>query len=102
MHDLIGSAMVGSAGRLRGWVEVWTTHMLWLLATLTVSVGAGALVDRRSSNIGKWCAIVRVRSTLGCAASLTAMTRGLYIRLLAAVLDDRTVGRAELAGEGKS
>jgi hypothetical protein len=40
MHD-----MIGSAGMLRGWVEVWTTHMLWLLATLTVSVGAGALVE---------------------------------------------------------
>ena len=43
------------ASGFRGWVEVWTTHMLWLLATLTVSVGAGALVG--PSNIGKWCAI---------------------------------------------
>jgi len=32
----------------------------------------------------------RCSSALSCAASLTAMTRGLYIRLLAAVLDDRT------------
>ena len=30
---------------LRGWVDVWTTHILWLLATLTVSVGAGVLVE---------------------------------------------------------
>jgi hypothetical protein len=40
MHD-----MIGSAGMLRGWVDVWTAHMLWLLATLTVSVGAVALVE---------------------------------------------------------
>ena len=38
MHD-----MIGSAGMLGGWVDVWTTHMLWLLAPLIVSVGAGAL-----------------------------------------------------------
>jgi hypothetical protein len=37
--------MIGSAGMLRGWVDVWTTHILWLLATLTVSVGAGVLVE---------------------------------------------------------
>jgi hypothetical protein len=49
--------------------------MLWLLATLTVSVGAGALVG--PSNIGKWCA-VSISSTLGCAASLTAVTRPVY------------------------
>ena len=88
MHDMIESVMVGSAGMLRGWVEVWTTHMLWLLATLTVSVGAWALVG--PSKIGKWCATVSISSTLGCAASLTAMTRGLDIRSLAAVPDDRT------------
>ena len=40
MHD-----MIGSAGMLRGWVDIWTTHTLWLLGTLTVSVGAGALVE---------------------------------------------------------
>ena len=40
MHDV-----VGSAGMLRGWVDVWTTHIVWLLATLTVSVGAGGLVE---------------------------------------------------------
>jgi hypothetical protein len=40
MHD-----MIGSAGMLRGWVDVWTAHMLWLLATLTVSIGAVALVE---------------------------------------------------------
>jgi hypothetical protein len=40
MHD-----MVGSAGMLGGWVEVRSAHMLLLLATLTVSVGAAALVE---------------------------------------------------------
>jgi hypothetical protein len=52
MHD-----MLGSAGMLRGWVILWTMQMLWLLATLTVSVGAVAVVevligvrDRRASS----------------------------------------------------
>jgi hypothetical protein len=40
MHD-----MIGSASMLRGWLDVWTAHILWLLATLTVSVGAAALVE---------------------------------------------------------
>ena len=40
MHD-----MIGSAGMLRGWITMWTTQMLWLLATLTVSVGAAAVVE---------------------------------------------------------
>jgi hypothetical protein len=40
MHD-----MIGSAGMIRGWVDVWTAHTLWLLATLSVSVGAGVLVE---------------------------------------------------------
>ena len=40
MHD-----MIGSAGMLRGWVDVWTTHMLWLLATLTLSLGVAAGVE---------------------------------------------------------
>jgi hypothetical protein len=40
MHDLIGSA-----GMLRGWVEVWSAHMLLLLGTLTVSVGSAGLVE---------------------------------------------------------
>jgi hypothetical protein len=31
MHD-----MIGSAGMLRGWMEVWSAHMLLLLATLMV------------------------------------------------------------------
>ena len=46
MHDVIGSA-----GMLRGWIALLTTHMLWLLATLTVSVGTAAVgraVDRRT------------------------------------------------------
>ena len=40
MHD-----MIGSAGMLRGWVDVWTTHVLWLLATLTLSLGVAACVE---------------------------------------------------------
>ena len=40
MHD-----MIGSAGMLRGWVDVWTTHMLWLLAALTLSLGVAAGVE---------------------------------------------------------
>jgi hypothetical protein len=35
--------MIGSAGMLRGWVAMWTMQMLWLLATLTLSVGAMAV-----------------------------------------------------------
>ncbi len=40
MHD-----MIGSAGMLRGWVDVWTTHMLWLLATLTLSLSVAACIE---------------------------------------------------------
>jgi hypothetical protein len=40
MHD-----MIGSAGMLRGWIAMWTTHLLWLLAVLTVSVGAAAVTE---------------------------------------------------------
>ncbi len=40
MHD-----MIGSAGMLRGWIEVWTTQMLWLLASLSVSAGAVAITE---------------------------------------------------------
>jgi hypothetical protein len=40
MHD-----MIGSAGILLGCVEVWSAHMLLLLATLTVSVSASALFE---------------------------------------------------------
>ena len=40
MHDVIGSA-----GMLRGWVTVWTTQMLWLLAALTVSVSAAVMAE---------------------------------------------------------
>lgn len=39
MHD-----MIGSAGMLRGWVAM-SMQMLWILATLAVSVGAAALVE---------------------------------------------------------
>ena len=88
MHDMIESVMVGSAGMLRGWVEVWTTHMLWLLATLTVSVGAGALVG--PSNIGKWCAIGQHQLHARLRRLPYRHDEGLYIRSLAAVPDDRT------------
>jgi hypothetical protein len=37
--------MVGSAGMLRGWIAMWTTQSLWLLAALTVSVGAAAVAE---------------------------------------------------------
>lgn len=30
---------------LRGWVELWSAHMLLLLVTLIVSIGAAALVE---------------------------------------------------------
>ena len=40
MHD-----MIGSTGMLRGWVELWSAHMLLLLVTLIVSIGAAALVE---------------------------------------------------------
>ena len=40
MHD-----MMGNAGMLRGWVSIWTTQLLWLLAGLTISVGVTATVE---------------------------------------------------------
>ena len=40
MHDLIGSA-----GMLRGWVALWTMQMMWLIATMTVSVGAITMAE---------------------------------------------------------
>ena len=40
MHD-----MIGSAGMLRGWISMWTSQMLWLLGSLTVSVGAAAVAE---------------------------------------------------------
>jgi hypothetical protein len=40
MHD-----MIGSAGMLRGWVSVWTMQIVWMLAMLTVSVGAVAVAE---------------------------------------------------------
>ena len=46
MHD-----MIGSAGMLRGWVEVWSAHMLLLFATLTVSVGVAALVELLTTHL---------------------------------------------------
>jgi hypothetical protein len=55
MHDMIESVMVGSARMVRGWVEVWTTHMLWPACDLDRVGRCGALVG--PSNIGKWCAI---------------------------------------------
>ncbi len=40
MHDVIGSS-----GMLRGWVSMWTTQMLWLLGSFTVSVGTVAIAE---------------------------------------------------------
>jgi hypothetical protein len=40
MHD-----MIGSAGMLRGWITMWTTQSLWLLAALTVSIGAAVVAE---------------------------------------------------------
>lgn len=40
MHDVIGDA-----GMLRGWIAMWSTGMLWLLASLTLSVGAAAVTE---------------------------------------------------------
>jgi hypothetical protein len=37
--------MIGSAGMLRGWIAMWTTQALWLIASLTVSVGAAATAE---------------------------------------------------------
>ncbi|MGC1411423.1 MAG: hypothetical protein WA864_21055 [Acetobacteraceae bacterium] len=39
MHDVLGSA-----GMLRGWIAMWT-QMLWLLASLTMSIGAVAVFE---------------------------------------------------------
>jgi hypothetical protein len=39
MHDVLGSA-----GMLRGWVTIWT-QMAWLLASLTMSIGAVAVFE---------------------------------------------------------
>ena len=40
MHD-----MIGSAGMLRGWMAMWSTGMLWLLGSFTLSVGAAAIAE---------------------------------------------------------
>lgn len=40
MHDV-----VGSAGMIHGWIDIWTGHLLWLLAVMTVSVGVAALFE---------------------------------------------------------
>ena len=37
--------MIGSAGMLRGWVAVWTLQMVWFAATMTVTVGATAMLE---------------------------------------------------------
>jgi hypothetical protein len=39
MHDVLGSA-----GMLRGWVNMWT-QMLWLMASLTMTIGAVAVFE---------------------------------------------------------
>jgi hypothetical protein len=36
--------VLGSAGMLRGWIAMWT-QMLWLLASLTLSIGAVAVFE---------------------------------------------------------
>jgi len=48
MHD-----MIGSAGMLRGWVSVWTMQAVWMLAMLTVSVGAVAVAELLSDARGR-------------------------------------------------
>jgi hypothetical protein len=40
MHDAIGTA-----GMLRGWISIWTTQMVWLLAALAVSIGTTVVVE---------------------------------------------------------
>lgn len=40
MHDAIGIA-----GMLRGWVAMWTVHMVWPLLALAVSLSATALAE---------------------------------------------------------
>lgn len=40
MHD-----MIGGAGMLRGWVAVGTMQMAWLVATMTIAVGAMAMAE---------------------------------------------------------
>jgi hypothetical protein len=37
--------MIGSAGMLRGWVTMWTMHMVWFAAMMTVTVGATAVLE---------------------------------------------------------
>jgi hypothetical protein len=37
--------MIGSTGMLRGWVAVWTLQMVWFAATMTVTVGATAMLE---------------------------------------------------------
>jgi hypothetical protein len=88
MHDMIESVMVGSAGMLRGWVEVWTTHMLWPACDLDRVGRCGALVG--PSNIGKWCAIGQHQLHARLRRLPYRHDEGLYIRSLAAVPDDRT------------
>jgi hypothetical protein len=59
MHD-----MIGSAGMLRGWVEVWSAHMLLLLTTLAVSVGVAVLVELLTTHLRTARSAVAVDSIL--------------------------------------
>ena len=39
MHD------IGNAGMVRGPLAIWNTEMIWLLATLTMTIGACAATE---------------------------------------------------------
>jgi hypothetical protein len=40
MHDVMGNV-----GMLRGWVSIWTTQMMWFVATMIVAVGVTAMAE---------------------------------------------------------
>ena len=44
MHDIIGNA-----GMLRGWVAIWSMQAMWLLATMTLAIGAMVVAELRST-----------------------------------------------------
>ena len=67
--------MVGSAGMLRGWIAMWTTQSLWLLARVDGigrCRGCGRVADRCTQS----ARVARAYSASGCQARLLDYHRG--------------------------
>ena len=95
MHD-----MIGSAGMLRGWVEVWSAHMLLLLTTLAVSVGVAVLVElsphiceRHGRQLRSIRSCLRSKSAFSVGLSHACLPSRPYDDLRAASTVNTTQGR---------